>query len=454
MGFEFIGFLYLIVYVGAVAVLFLFMIMLFDKTNYIHNKTGFINITEAIVWVFIILCCYFFIFIYFYLILNYSFFMPFFELDYARHLLILFLEENYVSRYCLLYNELKTFEPLFNVFNSLCIPKYKESWEELEFLRLVCQLYNDILDFEKEQFYNSEAYLRSLDDYSFEADIILNAYVYCLSSRELDTVLYMTNPIYMDFSDKTLDPLLKCIKILESLVITQELEHDLLLFEILKFDFNVSDFNLKLYTQQYIDYTSLHGFGVDFNSVFQSIFKDKIDHYFDIMVDWIENFNNYDFILKYIEGLFLLDEHTLSMLSNTFVETEENWYAIKYSTINSCYISDEEEYFFIYLEVPLIFQWAFNIEYIFIEYNYATNNLFILFQDTVYFIKIWQNISSIGFLVYEYFSTAFIIAGLILLAGMVGAIILTQSIISSYRHKKNMQQNTINQQLRFKKFKK
>jgi NADH-quinone oxidoreductase subunit J len=34
-GFEFIGFLYLIVYVGAVAVLFLFMVMLFDKSEYL-----------------------------------------------------------------------------------------------------------------------------------------------------------------------------------------------------------------------------------------------------------------------------------------------------------------------------------------------------------------------------------------------------------------------------------
>jgi NADH-quinone oxidoreductase subunit J len=35
LGFEFIGFLYLIVYVGAVAVLFLFMVMLFDKSEYL-----------------------------------------------------------------------------------------------------------------------------------------------------------------------------------------------------------------------------------------------------------------------------------------------------------------------------------------------------------------------------------------------------------------------------------
>lgn len=34
-GLEFVGFLYLIVYVGAVAVLFLFMVMLFDRTEYI-----------------------------------------------------------------------------------------------------------------------------------------------------------------------------------------------------------------------------------------------------------------------------------------------------------------------------------------------------------------------------------------------------------------------------------
>jgi NADH:ubiquinone oxidoreductase subunit 6 (subunit J) len=35
IGFEFIGFLYLIVYVGAIAVLFLFMVMLFDKSEYL-----------------------------------------------------------------------------------------------------------------------------------------------------------------------------------------------------------------------------------------------------------------------------------------------------------------------------------------------------------------------------------------------------------------------------------
>jgi NADH-quinone oxidoreductase subunit J len=35
LGFEFIGFLYLIVYVGAIAVLFLFMVMLFDKSEYL-----------------------------------------------------------------------------------------------------------------------------------------------------------------------------------------------------------------------------------------------------------------------------------------------------------------------------------------------------------------------------------------------------------------------------------
>lgn len=34
-GIEFVGFLYLIVYVGAVAVLFLFMVMLFDRTEYV-----------------------------------------------------------------------------------------------------------------------------------------------------------------------------------------------------------------------------------------------------------------------------------------------------------------------------------------------------------------------------------------------------------------------------------
>ena len=42
LGFEFVGFLYLIVYVGAVAVLFLFMVMLFDKSEYLffvsHTK--------------------------------------------------------------------------------------------------------------------------------------------------------------------------------------------------------------------------------------------------------------------------------------------------------------------------------------------------------------------------------------------------------------------------------
>jgi len=45
LGFEFIGFLYLIVYVGAVAVLFLFMVMLFDKSEYLfffsEEREGF-----------------------------------------------------------------------------------------------------------------------------------------------------------------------------------------------------------------------------------------------------------------------------------------------------------------------------------------------------------------------------------------------------------------------------
>lgn len=44
-GLEFVGFLYLIVYVGAVAVLFLFMVMLFDRTEYIIFNRDLIDKT-------------------------------------------------------------------------------------------------------------------------------------------------------------------------------------------------------------------------------------------------------------------------------------------------------------------------------------------------------------------------------------------------------------------------
>jgi NADH-quinone oxidoreductase subunit J len=51
LGFEFIGFLYLIVYVGAVAVLFLFMVMLFDKSEYLFFSTqSHLNLEDKIVY--------------------------------------------------------------------------------------------------------------------------------------------------------------------------------------------------------------------------------------------------------------------------------------------------------------------------------------------------------------------------------------------------------------------
>lgn len=68
-GLEFVGFLYLIVYVGAVAVLFLFMVMLFDRTEYVIfdrqnvDKTVFIsNILMIISFSFTVLLAFDFVF--------------------------------------------------------------------------------------------------------------------------------------------------------------------------------------------------------------------------------------------------------------------------------------------------------------------------------------------------------------------------------------------------------
>jgi len=48
LGFEFIGFLYLIVYVGAIAVLFLFMVMLFDKSEYLFFSKSSKKFSEKV----------------------------------------------------------------------------------------------------------------------------------------------------------------------------------------------------------------------------------------------------------------------------------------------------------------------------------------------------------------------------------------------------------------------
>ena len=69
-GFEFVGFIYLIVYVGAVAVLFLFMIMLFDKSEYLFfSKRGsnLLNHFNFLVGLMFLLIGSYFIFFFMYL---------------------------------------------------------------------------------------------------------------------------------------------------------------------------------------------------------------------------------------------------------------------------------------------------------------------------------------------------------------------------------------------------
>lgn len=125
------------------------------------------------------------------------------------------------------------------------------------------------------------------------------------------------------------------------------------------------------------------------------------------------------FVLIYVGAIAILFLFVIMMLNLKSVETN----ALNFNFVFKTFL------------VAIFFYLFFFAVFHFLDSLYADSESFLLHQqlNTLSTIDVFSNINSIGQTLFNYFSGCFLVAGLILLTALVGAIVLSQNFKTGHR---------------------